>query len=140
MDATKVGRWKNALEETLRTRRMTPSEASKMAGRLVWATSWACDKVGRAWVKPFHAQALRPMINNVASPWLLAACQFWIAFLDKQPEMYTTVDEYNGKRKKVHTWGDAAGKTRWIAAVINCDGHWRWTRWRCPDKCWQDYC
>ena len=33
---------------------------------------------------------------------------------------------------------DAAGKTRWIAAVINCDGHWRWTRWRCPDKLWQD--
>ena len=111
------------LEETLRTRRMTPSEASRMAGRFVWATSWACDKVGRAWVKPFHAQALRPMINNVASPWLLAACKFWIAFLDKQPEMYTTLDEFNGKRKKVHSWGDAIGKTLWIAAVINCDGH-----------------
>ena len=68
----------------------------------------------------------------------MAACKFWIAFLDQQPEMYTTLDDFNEKGKKVHIWGDAAGKTRWIAAVINCDGHWRWTRWRCFDKRWKD--
>ena len=117
VDGTKVMRWRMALETVLTTGKMAPAEASKMAGRLVWATSWACDKVGRAWVKPFHAQALNPMINNVASPWLQAACQFWIAFLDKQPEMFITLDEHNGGRKKVHTWGDAAGESRWIAAV-----------------------
>ena len=44
-----------------------------------------------------------------------------ILALGKQPGMCTTFDEFNGKMKKVHTWGDAAGKTRWIAAVINCD-------------------
>ena len=62
------------LEAVLTIGKMSPDDAGKMAGRLVWATSWAVDKVGRAWTKLFHAQALRPMTNNVAFPWLLSAC------------------------------------------------------------------
>ena len=79
------------------------AEARNMAGGAVRATPWACDKVGRAWVKPFHVQALNPMINNVESPWLQAACQLWIAFLDKQPEMFITLDKQIGDKRKVHT-------------------------------------
>jgi hypothetical protein len=128
--------WRLVLEEILNTGRLTPVDAAKMAGRLIWSTSWATDKVGRAWVKPFHAQALSPMLNNIASPWLKAAAQFWISYIKLQPMMYRTLSEWQGHRPSVYTWGDAAGVSRWIASVICVDKCWKWCRWLCPQSLW----
>ena len=33
-------------------------------------------------------------------------------------------------------WTDAAGATRWIAAILRAEGSWYWTRIRVPELVW----
>ncbi len=39
-------------------------------------------------------------------------------------------------RRHARIWVDAAGETRWLAAVLWLDGVFYWTRWRCDDALW----
>ena len=40
------------------------------------------------------------------------------------------------QRRHARIWADAAGETRWLAAVLWLDGVFHWTRWRCDDALW----
>ena len=33
-------------------------------------------------------------------------------------------------------WTDAAGESRWLAAVVLVDGVFHWSRWKCDDRLW----
>ena len=56
----KIRKWLEVLARILADRRLTPEEASKMAGRLSFAVTAAGNKVGRAFIKPFYAQVFAP--------------------------------------------------------------------------------
>ena len=55
----------------------------KMAGRLGSTVSVNPDRTGRAYVKPFFAQAYAPL--RFASAHLLRACYWWIEYLNERP-------------------------------------------------------
>ena len=55
--AERQGRLRESLAEFKRANAMTAGEASKMAGRLGFATSWAAGKFGRAVLQPLFARA-----------------------------------------------------------------------------------
>ena len=40
-------------------------------------------------------------------------------------------------RRHVRTWSDAAGASRWIAAVMEEDGAFWWTRLLVPPEIWE---
>ena len=40
------------------------------------------------------------------------------------------------RRNHVITWSDAAGASRWIAAVAYCQSSWYWTHVKTPDTIW----
>eukprot|EP00959_Pyramimonas_sp_CCMP1952_P460453 9479911-Pyramimonas_sp.AAC.1 len=61
IDEAKAHKWSLILEEILASNRCTPAESSKMAGRLSFTCCTAADKVGRAYIAPFHAQQHDPL-------------------------------------------------------------------------------
>ena len=56
----KIRKWLEVLARILADRRLTPEEASKMAGRLSFAVTAAGNKVGRAFIKPSTPKCLPP--------------------------------------------------------------------------------
>ena len=93
------------------------------------------NRVGRAYVKPLFAQACQSLTN--ASALVLRACLWWQGYLPLRPP--TMHNAFVASRPTVSAWTDAAGRSRWIAAVgalVGEDGDltWRWSRLRLPDQ------
>ena len=65
--------------------------------------------------------------------WLIAACWWWIAYLKLRPPSLFSAAK---RRKHAIIWTDAAGASRWIAAVIFIGGKWYWTRMIVPECVW----
>ena len=77
----KAVKWTEALLRLCEEHRLSPDEASRMAGRLSFAVTAFSNKVGRAFVKPFYAQAHSPMRGWRCSPGLLNAALWWLQLL-----------------------------------------------------------
>ena len=130
----KAEKWINTIQECLSMDRCDPGEASKLVGRLSFGVTVAEDKIGRAYIRPFHAQAHAPWQDSQLSPMLRDAMAWWLEYLlIKQPTMHYAV---GAPRQQLTTWTDASGQDRWLAAVIHCDGRWAWTRMQTPESLW----
>ena len=77
MAPEKLERWLQVIEEALATGKMTPTEAEKMLGRLTWSSTLLAKKVGRAFLKPFHAQIRATMRGARISTWLRRSLQWF---------------------------------------------------------------
>ena len=77
----KAVKWTRQLHEMISEGECDPQKASKFAGRLSFAVTACCDKVGRAFVKPFYAQANAPLAAHRVSMRLKLAALWWMAFL-----------------------------------------------------------
>ena len=75
----KAALWASDLEAALETRTMKDWLAEKMAGRLSFAVTASGLRVGRAFVKPFYAQAYAPMRHFRCSTDLVRAIGWWLA-------------------------------------------------------------
>ena len=69
-------------------------------------------KVGRAFTKPFFAQAFAPLPGY--SPVLLRASLWWKDYLRSQHLRHRYADVC--RRQRVTLWTDAAGESRFLAA------------------------
>ena len=137
VDPAKAKKWAAILFEVVHTRRCTQRTAIKMAGRLSFAVHASTGKVGRAYIKPFFAQANAPLPHDRASWQLLQAAAWWIDYFAISPA--STIPCGQGARTHVHAWTDAAGTSRWLAAVIHVGGSFWWTRARIPDAVWHQF-
>jgi len=137
IDPEKGLKWTLVLLEILRTQKCDPELAAKMAGRLSFAVSAAAGKVGRAYLKPFFAQAYAPLLGSKASWWLFRAATWWIRYLASEPAM--AHDAAYLSRPRVCIWTDAAGASRWIAAVARTATQWLWTRMLVPAEVWNQF-
>ena len=61
VDQDKAIRYCGQLLLMLQTGILAPGEAARLAGRLSFAVTVSGNKVGRAYVKPFHAQSHAPL-------------------------------------------------------------------------------
>ena len=57
----KADKWKAILVELLESGTCSVTDAASMAGRLSFIVTTAGNRVGRAFIKPFHAQQFSPM-------------------------------------------------------------------------------
>ena len=114
---------------------MDPGQASKLAGRLSFAVTASAGRVGRAFLRPFFAQSHDPLPGNRASPQLMRACEWFVHYLAVRPP-FLQPSRLQGLRH-VTTWSDAAGLSRWVAAVAYVDGEFLWTRILTPDAVWE---
>ena len=129
----KASKWALLLHEAVVKNVFDAGLASKQAGRLSFAVSVTTNKVGRAFIKPLYAQAACPLPGGKMTLWLVAACLWWISYLEiRPPSVFSAVK----RRRHSIIWTDAAGASRWIAAVLFVDGKWLWTRMIVPESVW----
>ena len=130
----KACKWAQLLHEAIKTNIFDAGLASKQAGRLSFAVSVTTNKVGRAFIKPIYAQAASPLPGGKMTLWLVAACWWWISYLNlRPPSLFSAIK----KRRHSIIWTDAAGASRWIAAVLFVDNQWLWTRMIVPESVWE---
>ena len=118
VDAQKAAHWKGPLLDALATGRMDPGTSSKVAGRLSFAVTVAADRCGRAFIRPFHAQAHDPMQANRTSVLMKHACVWFLHYLEERPCL---VREPGGRRQSAVLWTDAAGDPPALGAVLFVD-------------------
>eukprot|EP00435_Cladocopium_sp_Y103_P044779 s1987_g12.t1 len=134
VDHAKAAKYISSLRSFLAAGLLTPGEASKLAGRLSFSVTVSGNRVGRAFIKPFHAQAHSPLPGFAISPLLRSSANWFIQYLNFCP---TSVRSATAQcRTKVITWSDAAGESRWVASVVFHDGNFWWTRIRTPNEVW----
>ena len=132
--AEKAVKWSRMLREAIDIGILDAGLASKQAGRLSFAVSVTTNKVGRAFIKPLYAQAAAPMPGGKMSLWLMCACLWWISYLELCPPSLFLATH---RRKHSIIWTDAAGASRWIAAVCFVNDTWLWTRMIVPEDVWE---
>ena len=118
----KALKWSEQLQVALDQDVMDAGTASKFAGRLSFAVIVAADKVGRAYVKPFHAQAHSPLPCGRISVRLRLAAEWFVYYLALWSGRASLKLEMCHNRPHVHLWVDAAGESRMLAAVLHKEG------------------
>ena len=118
---------------------MEAGVASKCAGQLSWSVTTIASKVGRAYVKPLHAQAHKPLPGGLMSPALENAVEWWMAYLDTAPRFFRRFDMW-ALAKHIVAWSDASGEGRWLCAMIRLvDGEYLWTRMKVEDELYNQF-
>ena len=108
--------WSATLESVLESKLCSPDQAAECAGRLGFARVIASGKIGRAFVKPFYAQADAPMPGFMLSPALENAAERWIKFLSLAPAVKVSVEK--STTETIWAWTDACGDGGGLAAVF----------------------
>jgi hypothetical protein len=129
----KADKWKDLLEKLLASGVCAPCEAASMAGRLSFTVTLAANRVGRAFNKPFYAQQHSPTSGNVISQALEKAIDWFVSYLAIRP---AAIRRGLAPRPLVVSWHDAAGASRWVAAVVRSEGRYLWTRIQTPQHIW----
>ena len=116
VDAAKAAKHSSQLRE-IRSQVCSPGNASKLAGRLSFA-------VTQPTLSPF-AQAHAPMPRNQVSRHLAQSVEWFLQYLCKPPASARRSKE--SSRTQCVSWSDAAGQTRWVAAIVSIenDAFWR---------------
>ena len=119
----KTARYTQFITRILQDGVLTPSDASRLVGKLGFAVSTAADRQGRAFMKPLYAQIYNPTARMELSPWARASLEWWRVYLTQTGEIWSSVRE---SRQVVQSWTDAAGDGT-IAAVVHCGGKYFYT-------------
>ena len=134
IDSVKAEKWLKLLLQCLEDSCMQPEVALKFAGRLNFAVCAAGNRVGRAYIAPFYAQGHCPLLGAALSTMLHLSCLWWCQYLRLRPS--SSRSAHGPGRPQLITWSDAAGESRWIAAIITVAGKFYWTRMITPDAIW----
>ena len=116
------------LEQALADGRLSPGDASKLAGRLSWGSSMMFRKLGRAMLRPIFDQKSRR--DGQMSLELRRALEWWKkVLLTKLYERKEWVQQYS---EPVHLFCDASGSPAHLGAVVFVDNRCCFTHFRPP--------
>ena len=124
----KAANWAYKMQVALDTQKLTAGEASKLAGKLQWASQSAFMGLGRALLRPIIEQS--KCKNSRMKHELALALSWWIEVLGndlRQVRPWTKKGE-----DPVHLFGDARSSPPRVAAVLfrqgalrnNVSGYW----------------
>ena len=125
VDANKAKRWATELCGMTREKMCSPDQAAKYAGRLAFTCTIAAGRQGRAFVKPFYAQANAPLHGFGMSPALLKAALWWTKFLELKPSVRLAVGHTT--RETIWAWTDASGEDACLGVVVYAKGNCYYT-------------
>ena len=129
----KAEKWTMILLRLLASGTCCQQDAASMAGRLSFSVTLSANRVGRAFIKAFYAQAMAPLPRNAIGEKLAWAMQWFLVYLEKRP---VAVRKGYAARPQIVTWHDAAGASRWVAGVVRVEGRFLWTRIKTPQHIW----
>ena len=125
VDPNKAQRWATELMCMTKVKKCSPDQAAKYAGRLAFTCTVAAGRQGRAFVKPFYAQANAPLRGFDMSPALLNAASWWTKFLELKLSVRLAVGHTT--RTTVWAWTDASGEDPCLGVVVYARGSWYYT-------------
>ena len=110
----KVRKWRAALQRALDSNRLTAGQASKLAGRLMWASTAMFRKLGRAMLRPLYAHQHRH--TSQLGPSLRLCLSFWEETLRLELSQERLWQE--PERKRAVLLADARGWPAHLGAVL----------------------
>jgi hypothetical protein len=119
LDPAKRSSWLAQIDRALKSGRLCPSDAAKLAGRLAWINHACFKKLGRTFLYPIfaHQKAKSCVIGKGTS--LETALVWWRLALGQQR---CEVKCWNlGRRDLCHMFVDARSTPPRLAAVLICD-------------------
>ena len=137
VDPAKAAKWTKLLGSILASKCCTQRLAIKMVGRLSFAVMASTGRVGRAYIKPFFAQANAPLPRSRASWQMIQAAEWWIGYFALSA--VSIISCGGTDRRVVRAWTDAAGASRWLAAVLHTEVGFFWTRALLPQLIWDQF-
>ena len=111
----KIAQWTRELKRCLDSGSMSSGAASKLAGKLSWATQNCFKRFGRAMIKPFYAQQYAPTKNGKCGPALEKAIGWWLEVFENN---LTQSISMKHRTNQVSMFCDASGSPPIIAAVL----------------------
>jgi len=114
----KVEKWISKMQNALVLGKMSPGEASKLAGALNWAASSLFNKLGRAMLIPLYRQQ-RVKHGRVGKE-LQLCLRWWVQVLGLQ--LHECRPWSSSELPVVHLFADARGEPPRLAAVLRIDG------------------
>jgi hypothetical protein len=127
---SKVRKWVASMRATLAKEQLSPGEASKLAGRLSWASSKLFKKLGRAMLRPIHDQKTRR--DGRISHELRRALRWWVEVLEQglcEKRAWRCVDG-----EPVQLFCDASGYPAHLGAVLLLEGRCCFTHYVPPQE------
>lgn len=138
LEEAKAKRYLADLQSITETGKCSPSLASKCSGRFSYAVSQARDKQGRAYIRPFYAQARTGHVSEKAGPILTMASLWWQGYCQRRPK--ATHRHWQHQRKHYRLWTDASGADALLAGVLYTpDQKWYYFRMQAPEQ-WLEQC
>ena len=126
----KVRKWVAAMRGSLAKGQLPPGEASKLAGRLSWASSKLFKKLGRAMLRPIHDQKTRR--DGHISHELRRALRWWVEVLEQglcEKRAWKCIDG-----EPVQLFCDASGYPAHLGAVLLLEGRCCFTHYVPPQR------
>lgn len=138
LEQKKAGKYIKMIEEILASNTLPSGIAMKLVGKLSFACTASRQKSGRAYLRPLYRQTNDPYPG--LTWWVSLSLQWWKEYLSSSALRWTTIGEV---RRTIHTYSDASGVDRWVAAAIriSCPNNpipdrWFWTRWQLSEQIW----
>ena len=125
----KARKWSKTIADALESKCLWPGEASKLAGRLSWASSKVFKRFGRALLRPLFDQQGAP--SGAIDPDLEKALLWWVALLSTdltQCQPWT-----KRKAQPLHLFCDASASPPYLGAVLFKGSTCLWTHSEVPD-------
>jgi hypothetical protein len=124
----KASKWIVCIKAALQNERLSAGEASKLAGRLSWASSSLFKKLGRAMLRPIFDQKSR--LDGRMSPELRRALQWWVDVLESG--LSERREWHGAEGQNVQLFCDASGSPAYLGAVLFVDDQCYFTHFAPP--------
>ena len=128
--AEKALRWSQTAQDILDKGVLASSEASKMAGRLSFASQHTFRRLGRGMVRPLFAQQYKPLPGGRLGPLLVLALKWWRQAL---MEEWSETVPWTLASETVELHCDARSTPARVAAVLVIGSKWWYTDWAPSD-------
>jgi len=113
----KAEKWKEQITEVLQSERLTPAEASKLAGKLSWGATAVFGRGARVYLAPlfFHAAGCSSWMPGR----LQRALQWWLRYLEAVPVRILNLKPVQRSRLLLYTDATGDGVMAWVAEYGN---------------------
>ena len=119
----KVRKWVKLIQRALWDDKLSPGDASKLAGKLAWSCAHVFQQLGRAQLRPIFDQTTRR--DGVMGDELREALQWWCDIL--RMDLAQVYEWEQNTSRIAHLFCDASGKEAHMGAVLSLDGACYWT-------------
>jgi len=106
-------KWRAEIEHILWSERLSPSQASKLAGKLSWGATAVFGRGARVFLAPLFHHAARS--TSAISGRLKRSLRWWLRYLESVPIRLISLKAIERRKLLIYTDATGAGVMAWVA-------------------------